>query len=650
MIQFMKKMLNDRYEILDKIGDGGMAFVYKARCTILNRIVAIKVLRPEFSNDEEFLLKFKNEALASAGLTHPNIVNIYDVGQDEEINYIVMEYVDGMNLKDLIKKKGALDYSYALDIMKQIAMALNQAHKNGIVHRDIKPHNILISEDNVAKVADFGIAKATTSSTITVVGNVIGSVHYFSPEQARGGYIDKTSDLYSLGIVLYEMLTGKVPFKGDTPVNIALKHINEDIDFEKDIPDGIPKDIKGLLYKLTQKKQSDRYQSAYELISDIQHIENDIELDFEEDYELYHTQKLNSLNEELKTNIPKELKEEGVNTNMRKKSKKKISNKKKMTILGILLALVMSLSIAFLAYNLKDLFTTKNYEMPDFENATLEDATSRLEAIGVSVQVRKESYDSSVEKNHIISQIPAAKSSIRKGQTVKFDVSKGGEPVTVPNLVRKTLDGAEDILKENDLKEGVIDYEFSSLPEGTIISQKPRAFTEVEQGTGIDFIVSKGEEVKLIKVPNVVGKTLEDARILLVELGIGKVHYKEDKDEKEGVILSQTLKAGQYVEEGKKIDLTVNEYTEEEEVVEEPSKKIIEKQISFALPEEEETVKVLIKEKEKNSSKVVYDKTINIQESGNMISVPIEGYEGETKEYEIYVDDAFYGKTTAEFK
>ncbi|WP_248483469.1 Stk1 family PASTA domain-containing Ser/Thr kinase [Tepidibacter aestuarii] len=646
----MKKMLNDRYEILDKIGDGGMAFVYKARCTILNRIVAIKVLRPEFSNDEEFLLKFKNEALASAGLTHPNIVNIYDVGQDEEINYIVMEYVDGMNLKDLIKKKGALDYSYALDIMKQIAMALNQAHKNGIVHRDIKPHNILISEDNVAKVADFGIAKATTSSTITVVGNVIGSVHYFSPEQARGGYIDKTSDLYSLGIVLYEMLTGKVPFKGDTPVNIALKHINEDIDFEKDIPDGIPKDIKGLLYKLTQKKQSDRYQSAYELISDIQHIENDIELDFEEDYELYHTQKLNSLNEELKTNIPKELKEEGVNTNMRKKSKKKISNKKKMTILGILLALVMSLSIAFLAYNLKDLFTTKNYEMPDFENATLEDATSRLEAIGVSVQVRKESYDSSVEKNHIISQIPAAKSSIRKGQTVKFDVSKGGEPVTVPNLVRKTLDGAEDILKENDLKEGVIDYEFSSLPEGTIISQKPRAFTEVEQGTGIDFIVSKGEEVKLIKVPNVVGKTLEDARILLVELGIGKVHYKEDKDEKEGVILSQTLKAGQYVEEGKKIDLTVNEYTEEEEVVEEPSKKIIEKQISFALPEEEETVKVLIKEKEKNSSKVVYDKTINIQESGNMISVPIEGYEGETKEYEIYVDDAFYGKTTAEFK
>ncbi len=645
----MKKMLNDRYEILDKIGDGGMAFVYKARCTILNRIVAIKVLRPEFSNDEEFLLKFKNEALASAGLTHPNIVNIYDVGQDEDINYIVMEYVDGMNLKDLIKKKGALDYSYALDIAKQIAMALNQAHKNGIVHRDIKPHNILISKDNVAKVADFGIAKATTSSTITVVGNVIGSVHYFSPEQARGGYIDKTSDLYSLGIVLYEMLTGKVPFKGDTPVNIALKHINEYIDFEKDISEDIPKDIKILLYKLTQKKQSDRYQNAYELINDIEHIEKDIELHFEEDYGLYHTQKLNSLNEELKTNIPKQLKEEGVDTNMRKKSKNKISNKKKMTILGVLLALILSFSIAFIAYNVKDLFTTKNYEMPDFENATLEDATSRLEAIGVSVQVKNESYDSSVEKNHIITQIPAAGSSIRKGQTVKFDVSKGGEPVTVPNLVRKTLDSVEGILKESDLKEGVIDYEFSSLPEGTIISQKPRAFTEVEQGTGIDFIVSKGEEVKLVKVPNVVGKNLEDARILLVELGIGKITYEENKDKKEGVILSQSLNAGQHVEEGKKIDLTVNEY-KEEEVVESPSKKIIEKQISFALPEEEETVKVVIKEKEANNLKIVYDKTINVKESGNMISVPIQGYEGETKVYEIYVDDAFYGKTTAEFK
>lgn len=646
----MKKMLNDRYEILDKIGDGGMAFVYKARCTILNRIVAIKVLRPEFSDDEEFLLKFKNEALASAGLTHPNIVNIYDVGQDEEINYIVMEYVDGMNLKDLIKKKGALDYSYALDIMKQIGMALNQAHKNGIVHRDIKPHNILISKDNVAKVADFGIAKATTSSTITVVGNVIGSVHYFSPEQARGGYIDKTSDLYSLGIVLYEMLTGKVPFKGDTPVNIALKHINEDIDFEKEIPKEIPKDIKGLLYKLTQKKQSDRYQNAYELIYDIERIENDIELDFEEDYELYHTQKLNSLNEELKTNIPKQLKEEGVNTNMRKKSKDKTNNKKKMTILGILLALVLSSSIVFIAYSLKDLVITKSYEMIDFENATLEDATTRLESIGVDVQVRNELYDSSVEKNHIVSQVPSAGSSIKKGQTVKFDVSKGGEPVTVPNLVRKTLESVEDILKESDLKEGVIEYEFSSLAEGTIISQKPRAFTEVEQGTGIDFIVSKGEEVELVKVPNVVGKTLEDARVLLVELGIGKIKYEEDKDKKEGVILSQSLKGGQHVEEGKKIDLTVNEYKEDEVIEEEPSKKVIEKQISFALSEEEETVKVVVKEKGKSNSKTVYDKTINIQQSGNMISVPIEGYEGETKVYEIYVDDVFYAKTTAEFK
>ncbi|WP_187296198.1 Stk1 family PASTA domain-containing Ser/Thr kinase [Tepidibacter mesophilus] len=642
----MKKMLNNRYEILDKIGDGGMAFVYKARCTILNRVVAIKVLRPEFSDDEEFLLKFKNEALASAGLAHPNIVNIYDVGQDEDINYIVMEYVDGMNLKDLIKKKGALDYSYALDIMKQIAMALNQAHKNGIVHRDIKPHNILISKDNLAKVADFGIAKATTSSTITVVGNVIGSVHYFSPEQARGGYIDKTSDLYSLGIVLYEMLAGKVPFKGDTPVNIALKHINEDIDFEKDIPTDIPKDIKGLLYKLTQKKQSDRYQNAYELINDIEHIENNIELDFEEDYELYHTQKLDSLNEELKASISKEIKEEGANTNMRKKSKNKISSKKKMTILGVLFALILSFSITFIAYNLKDLFITKNYEMPDFENNTLEDATSRLESIGVSVQVRNELYDSAVEKNHIIDQIPAAGSSIRKGQTVKFDVSKGGEPVTVPNLVRKTLDSAENILKESDLKEGVIDYEFSSLPEGTIISQKPRAFTEVEEGTGIDFIVSKGEEVKLVRVPDLVGKTLEDARILLVDLGIGKIKYEENKNKKEGVILNQSLKGGQHVEEGKKIDLIVNEYKEEK--VEEPSKKIIEKQISFALSEEEQTVRVVVKEG--NGAKAIYDKTINVQESGNMITVPIQGYEGETKEYEIYVDNAFYAKTTAEFK
>ncbi|SHJ58376.1 Stk1 family PASTA domain-containing Ser/Thr kinase [Tepidibacter formicigenes] len=636
-------VLGNRYEILEKIGDGGMAFVYKAKCRILNRTVALKVLRPEFVDDEEFVLKFKNEALASASLAHPNIVNIYDVGQEDRTHYIVMEYIDGLNLKDLIKKEGPLDPFYALNITKQIAMALSQAHKNGIIHRDIKPHNILISKDGLAKVADFGIAKATTSTTITAMGSVIGSVHYFSPEQARGGYVDKSSDLYSLGIVLYEMLTGKVPFKGDTPVNIALKHINEEIIFSQEFEGKISKEIKMLVCKLTQKNQINRYQNAEELIRDIEYIENDIEPDFEEDYEYYATQKLDTLNEEIKKQISKDYKEEGAKVDMRNKKKK--SNKRILTILAVFVALILSLGLTFAAYMVKDLFITKQYEMPNLENSTIDEARKRLETIGVKVQIRRELYDDSVEKDHIITQIPKEGSKIKKGQVVKVDVSKGGEPVVVPNLVRENLEEADNILEKNNLKEGIIEYEFSSLPEGTVISQKPKAFTEVEEGTGIDLVVSKGEEVKLIKVPNLIGKTIEDARTDLVGFTIGSISYKEDKTKKEGVILEQSLRAGQHVEEGTKIDLTVNEYKEEPE---EESPKVVKKQISIALPEDEEIVNVLVKEIGNNSSKTIYNKEINIKEKGNIVSVPIEGT-GE-KEYEIYVDDALYGTTSVDFE
>ncbi|SHH09609.1 serine/threonine protein kinase [Tepidibacter thalassicus DSM 15285] len=645
-------VLDNRYEILEKIGDGGMAFVYKAKCRILNRIVAIKVLRMEFVDDEEFVLKFKNEALASAGLTHPNIVSIYDVGQDDKIHYIVMEYVDGLNLKELIKKEGTIEPFYALNITKQIAMALSQAHKNGIIHRDIKPHNILISKDGLAKVADFGIAKAATSTTITAMGSVIGSVHYFSPEQARGGYIDKSSDLYSLGIVLYEMLTGKVPFRGDTPVNIALKHINEEVIFSREMEAKIPKEIRMLVCKLTQKNQVNRYQTAEELIRDIEYIENDVEPDFEQDYEYYATQKLDTLNEEIKQKMVKDYKEEGVKTDMRKKK----TNKKLLTLLAISLALILSLGLTFTAYMVKDLFVVKQYEMPNLENTTLDETKQRLEAIGIKVEVRRELYDDSIEKDHIITQIPKAGSPIKKGQVVKVDVSKGGEPVSVPNLIREKLEEADKILEENNLKEGIIEYKFSSLPEGTILDQRPKAFTEVEEGTGIDLVVSKGKEVKLIKVPNLIGKTLEDARISLEGFTIGNITYKEDKTKKEGVILHQSIKANQYVEEGSKIDLIVNEYSEDlnyndkdqQKDDEKENEDIFEKQISIELPENEEIVKVLVKEIGKDTSKIIFSKEINTKEKGNIVLVPIKGT-GQ-KEYEIYVDNELYETISVNFE
>ncbi len=263
------KVLGNRYEIIEKIGGGGMALVYKAKCRLLNRFVAVKVLRAEFTEDEEFVKKFKRESQAAASLSHPNIVGIYDVGMEDNVYYIVMEYIKGQTLKDLIKKKGALGVDFATNIAIQISSALEHAHKNHIVHRDIKSHNIMIREDNSVKVTDFGIARAISSSTITNTGNVIGSVHYFSPEQARGGYTDEKSDIYSLGIVMYEMMTGRLPFEGETPIAVALKHIQEEALKPTSINTRIPKSMEDIIQKCIEKDVNNRYSSMSEIIADL---------------------------------------------------------------------------------------------------------------------------------------------------------------------------------------------------------------------------------------------------------------------------------------------------------------------------------------------------------------------------------------------
>ena len=268
------KLLAGRYELIEKIGEGGMAVVYKGKDRLLNRYVAIKILRPEYTKDEQFIENFRRESQAAAGLSHPNIVGVYDVGREGNIHYIIMELIDGKVLSDVIKEKGRLDYKEAISIIRQVASALSLAHKNQIIHRDIKPHNILITSTGVAKLADFGIAKAVSASTIVGGNNkIMGSVHYFSPEQARGAYVDERSDIYSLGIVLYEMLTGKVPFDGDNPVSIALMHINDPMpSLTREVP-GIPPQLEKIVNKATEKYQSNRYKSVDDMIRDLDDIE-----------------------------------------------------------------------------------------------------------------------------------------------------------------------------------------------------------------------------------------------------------------------------------------------------------------------------------------------------------------------------------------
>lgn len=507
-------VLGNRYEIIRKIGDGGMAFVYEAKDRLLNRTVAVKVLRPEFVDDEEFLGKFKREAEAVASLSNPNIVNVYDVGEDGKVHYIVMEFIDGQNLKEIIKNEGTLDEYTALDITKQIAMALSAAHKKGIIHRDIKPHNILISnEGRIVKVADFGIAKAVSNSTMTNIGSIIGSVHYFSPEQAKGKFVTNNADLYSLGIVLYEMLIGKVPFRGDSPISIALQHINDEIEFTPDEKVNIPQSVRTIIKKLTEKSSADRYQSAEELIEDIEYIEKNIDLDFIKEYDNYATQKIDerdmqkavkpqvvpiSLDEDEELDEeerPKSRKE----SKKRKKQEKEESPKtrKRLKIAAIALVLVLLVQVfAFAKFILPG--GNKNGDTitaPDLSSKHIDDAQRELENLGLKVAMRDE-YDPNVEKDHVISQTPAAGSEVKEGDTISIIYSKGAKEGEVPNIVGITLEEAENILKENKLELGTVHQEYSdTFKQGVVLRQSPKSGVgTIEEGDRIDVVISRGPE------------------------------------------------------------------------------------------------------------------------------------------------------------
>lgn len=509
-------ILGNRYEIIRKIGDGGMAFVYEAKDRLLNRIVAVKVLRPEFVDDEEFLAKFKREAEAVANISHPNIVNVYDVGCDGKVNYIVMEYVDGQNLKEIIKNEGTLDEYTALDITKQIAKALSAAHKKGVIHRDIKPHNILISsEGRNVKVADFGIAKAATNSTMTNIGSIIGSVHYFSPEQAKGKPVKNNADLYSLGIVLYEMLLGKVPFKGDSPISIALQHINEDIEFSSEEKTQIPQSIRTLIKKLTEKSPEDRYQSSEEVIEDIEYIEQNIDLDFIKQYDDFATRRIppveivnnstsstkdkktfkekNDKNEESK---PLFFKNKTKNNNVyNRKPNKKKSNGSKGAIVGVVAVVILAVvGVVTNGFGLLN----KNSDviaMPNLINMSLEDANKTINKLDLKLTIN-ERHDVDVERNHVISQSPSQGTELKKGDLVTIVISLGPEELSVPNLMGYTLNDAKKILEKDGLKLGSISYDYSEVyKEGTVINQNPVVGVgSIKKGDSVNVVLSKGQK------------------------------------------------------------------------------------------------------------------------------------------------------------
>lgn len=556
------KVIGNRYEILEKIGEGGMATVYKARCNILKRYVAVKVLREEFKTDEEFIRRFNTEAQAAASLTHPNIVSIFDVGHEDNIYYIVMELVQGKTLKEIINEDGVLPWKWSVNIAIQVASALETAHKNNIVHRDIKPHNIIITEDGIAKVTDFGIAKAVSNSTITAFGTTIGSVHYFSPEHARGGYTDAKSDIYSLGVVMYEMLTGRVPFDADTPVSIALKHMQEKPVEPMKLNPSIPFAINKIIMKAMEKEPSLRYQNATEMLKDLSMALKDPEGGFVKSNaeKLQYTQRVPVLGEEPQVEMRKE-------NNKGKVAKyfEEHTTAKKVWITVIIAVLVILIPLAgfFGVQALLKAGLPKDVNLPNFVGQTLDEAKVTLGKTKLTLET-EEVFNDEVEVGKIISQEPpySEGTTVKENTTVKLKISKGSEMVEMIKVVGMTYEEAEQKLRD-EMRLNVEREEETSktVEKDVVIKQDVAEGKQIKVGETVKLTVSIGTGLKDVAMPYVIGDTEEEAKKKLTDLTV-IVAYEEDMSKANGKVLKQSIEAGTTVEEKSKVTITVNKIEE----------------------------------------------------------------------------------------
>lgn len=565
----MSKLLAGRYELIEKIGEGGMAVVYKAKDRLLNRYVAIKILRPEFTQDEQFLDSFKRESQAAAGLQHPNIVSIYDVGRTGNINFIVMELVDGRPLSDFIKEKGHLDYKTTIDIAKQMASALSIAHKHQIIHRDVKPHNIMITSDGVAKLTDFGIARAVSNATMVAdTSKIIGSVHYFSPEQARGAYVDERSDIYSLGIVMFEMLTGRVPFDGETPVEVALKHINDDVPSPAKLVPGIPPALDKVVLKATDKYQTERYKSADEMLEALKNVEfvtqmvGDRVFAGEKDNKLRHDENVvapvNNKSEDREQEMVV------VPANSKKPKSKMDDSKKKKKI-----AIIIGIAAAAILILFGILYVSgiiggggKEVVVPDVKGMSYSEAKEVLEEKGLKIEKADEPIASQkIEKGKIVSQTPSKNSKVKKGRTVRVILSAGNTELKVPDLKGLSYNEAKTLLSEMGLQISKGDeVDSDSISEGLIASQYPAAKTKVDKGDIITVNISRGKKDAVI--PKLVGTKFtseNDISEILSKYGykLGKVSYEESY-ETPGTIIKQSPDAGTTAEKKTTVDIVIS--------------------------------------------------------------------------------------------
>lgn len=527
------KKIGGRYEILDRVGGGGMAVVYKAKDVWLDRVVALKVLRPQYAIDDDFVQRFRREAQAAGSLSHSNIVSIYDVGIEEDVHYIVMEYVEGSTLKEYITNHAPLSAHEAVQITKQIADALEHAHHNQIIHRDIKPHNILVGKNLRIKVTDFGIARAVTSATITHTGSVIGSVHYFSPEQARGGITGEKSDIYSLGIVLYEMLTGKLPFGGDSPISVALKHLQESYTEPRQLNPSIPQSVENIIIRCLAKDPMYRYDSAKDLMQDLDTCldvsrQNEEKLIIDEDLDNEeNTKVIPALTEDMfetkvapqrRSSKPVKAAELVEDDDDDEDEDDELAPKRKRSIwikLGIAFAIILLLGFGVYqgANSLLKLFYVKEIELKDVTDLPYDEAVEILEEQGFKIATPDKVHDPDIEEGHVVSQQPAGKSMAKENSYVKLTVSLGREKVRMKNVVDYHVDSAKSILERNNFhidNVDVIEEEHDTIRVGHVIRQEPDVDEWViPEETNVKLYVSKGKA--RVSMPSLLGKTREEA-------------------------------------------------------------------------------------------------------------------------------------------
>lgn len=559
------KKFNGRYLILGNIGSGGMANVFLARDLILDREVAIKVLRYDFLNDQSAIRRFQREMLASTELVHPNIVTVYDAGQEGETQFLVMEYVKGMDLKRYIQTQYPIPYDRIVDIMQQILSAVALAHQHRIIHRDLKPQNILIDESGTVKITDFGIAVALSETSITQTNSMLGSVHYLSPEQARGSMATNQSDIYAIGIILYEMLTGKVPFDGESAVTIALKHFQEEIPSVRLYDRHVPQSLENVVLKATAKDPIDRYQSAEEMSADLATALDPSRLNEPAWHPANHveeTKVLPNLTEQMPTVAPveeivtkpeKEAEEKPVPSKKKAKDQQKPKSKKKLLFLGI--AAVLVIGIATIAFSV--LGGGKNeISVPDVSNLSESAARSKLQEAGLKAAGQTEEITSDkIPEGKVVKTNPEAKAIVQKGREVVLYISTGGRKIKMKDYTDMEYNEAVEALVKLDFKESKIKKkeEYSDTVEkGKIISQTPEANSEVTPDkTSVKFVVSKG--AKPINISDYVGMTINEALLDLANNGINESQVKQtqqESDKEAGTILSQTPSAGSSVTPG----------------------------------------------------------------------------------------------------